>query len=206
MPVLTRRATLLSTGLLASGLLPLVPRAARAAEPIGTVAEVTGEGLLIREGTEGALAAGLPVMEGDTAITEENALALLILEEDTRISMGPAATVVLQKYLAEVGGTIQIGGAIVFDRAEDRPPIDLTFATAYGELGVRGTRFFVGPSRGEYAVFCQRGRVTVSNAGVTRELGPGDGVNMAEGAAPSEVTQWGDARIAEAFASLGLSV
>jgi hypothetical protein len=202
---LTRRTALLSAGLVATGLVSLRPRAALAADAIGTVAEVTGEGFLIREGTEGALAPGLPVMEGDTAVTGETALALLILEEDTRISMGPAATVVLQKFLAEVGGTIEIGGAIVFDRAEDRPPVDLTFATAYGEIGVRGTRFFVGPSRGEYAVFCQRGRVSVTNAGVTRDLGPGDGVNMSEGA-PSEVAQWGDARIAEAFASVGLSV
>lgn len=200
---LSRRTTLLSAGLLATGLLP---RAASAAEPIGTVAEVTGEGTLTRDGEGQPMAPGLEVREGDTAITAENALALLILEEETRISMGPAATVVLQKFLAEVGGTIQVGGAIVFDRAEERPPVDLTFATAYGEIGVRGTRFFVGPSRGEYAVFCQRGRVTVSNAGVTRELGPGDGVNMAEGGAPSEVTRWGDARVAEAFASVGLAV
>lgn len=200
MPNLTRRSALV-----AAGLLPLMPRLARAAEPIGQVAEVTGQAALIHLGEEVAMTAGMPVEEGDTAATGEQALALLILKEDTKINMGPATTVVLAKYLADVGGTIQIGGAILFDRPEDRPPVDLTFETEYGQIGVRGTRFFVGPSKGEYAVFCDRGSVTVSNMGVTRELKPGDGVNMAVGAAPSDISQWGAPRIQAAFESVGVS-
>lgn len=200
MPILTRRSALL-----AAGLLPLMPRLARAAAPIGTVAEVTGSATLIHAGQEAPMMVGQMVEEGDTAQTGEEALALLILNEDTKINMGPATSVVLAKYLAEVGGTIQVGGAILFDRPDELPPVDLTFETAYGQIGVRGTRFFVGPSKGEYAVFCDRGRVTVSNMGVTRELKPGDGVNMAVGAAPSDISQWGAPRIQAAFESVGVA-
>ncbi|MCB6177794.1 FecR family protein [Rhodobacter sp. Har01] len=197
---LTRRAALL-----AAGVLPFLPRRAQAQTPIGSVAEVTGEATLVHDDAPAPMSAGMALAEGDTALTGENALALLILETDTRVNMGAATTVVLSRYLADVGGEIQVGGAIVFDRPEGLAPVDLTFDTGFGQIGVRGTRFFVGPSRGEYAVFCDRGRVVVTNAGVTRELGPGDGVNLTADGPPSEVAQWGAPRVQEAFESVGLT-
>ncbi|MBE2277926.1 MAG: FecR domain-containing protein [Rhodobacteraceae bacterium] len=200
---LTRRHTLLG-----AGLLPFLPGPVLANTPIGTAAEVTGDASLTHEGAVAAMAPGAALAEGDLAETGTDGLALLILETDTRLNMGPVTSVVLAKYLADVGGTITLGGAdggaLVFDRPEDLPPIDLTFDTAFGQIGVRGTRFFAGPSRGTFAVFCQRGRVTVVNAGTTRDLGPGDGVNLSDGA-PSEVAQWKPERIAEAFALVGLA-
>ena len=47
--------------------------------------------------------------------------------------------------------------------------------------------------------------VEVSGGGVSKEVGPGQGVEIAApGAAPGEVTQWGEARIREAYASAGV--
>lgn len=200
---LTRR-----NALLAAGLVPLAPRLARAGAPIGTAAAVSGRAVLQHAGSTAPLTAGAPLAEGDTAETGADGLALLVLETETRLNLGPETSVVLARYLAEMGGTITLGGAqggaLVFDRADDRPPIDLTFDTAFGQIGVRGTRFFAGPSRGAFAVFCQRGRVTVANAGQSRSLGPGEGVTLTAGA-PDEVSTWGAPRIAEAFALLGLT-
>lgn len=196
---LTRRHAML-----AASLWPLLPRLAAAATRIGTAAEVTGSALLRSGGAAAALTPGAPLAEGDTAETGPDGLALLILETETRLNLGPETSVVLTKYLAEMGGTLTLGGALVFDRADDRPPIDLTFDTAFGQIGVRGTRFFAGPSQGEFAVFCQRGRVTVANAGETRSLGPGEGVALTEGA-PGAVAPWKPARIAQAFALVGLT-
>lgn len=193
------------SALIVAGLLPLLPRRARANTPVGTVAEVTGDATLTRDGTTQPLTPGTALSEGDTALTAENALALLILESDTRINMGAASSVVLSRFAAATGGSLNVSGAIVFDRPEDLPPIDLAFETAFGQIAVRGTRFFVGPSKGAYAVFCQRGRVTVTAAGTTRDLGPGDGVDLAEGAPPGEVGQWGEPRIRAAFESVGLT-
>lgn len=200
---LSRRALLTLSAVLPA--LPFLARPAAANTGIGEAVEVTGDGTLVRTGTETPLVPGTPLEEGDDVLTGENALALLMLESDTRINMGPDSQIVLTSYLADAGGTITVGGAIVFDRSDDLPPVNLTFVTEFGEIGVRGTRFFVGPSRGAQAVFVQRGRVTVTNAGVTRELAAGDGVDMAAGAAPSEVAQWKEARIVEAFALVGLT-
>jgi hypothetical protein len=190
--------------LLAAGMMPLAPRAF-AATPIGEATEITGAATLTRDGTATALEPGTPLMEGDTAATGEEALALLILQGDTRINMGSSAQVVLEKYLADVGGTITVGGAIVFDRPEDLPKTDLTFATAFGQIGVRGTRFFVGESRGAYAAFCHRGSITVTLDGREYLLGPGDGVNLSPGETAPEVAKWAEPRIVEAFASVGLT-
>lgn len=197
---LTRRTVIVATGLL-----PLAPHLAFAETSIGRADAVDGTVSLKHRDNVIQLQSGDPLNEGDTVETGADGLALLMLNKDTKINIGSDSSVVLAQYLAEVGGTLQIGGAIVFDRSDDLAPIELTFETAYGQIGVRGTRFFAGPSKGSYAVFCQRGRVTVTNAGVTRDLGAGDGVNMAEGTAPTEVAKWGEARIVEAFASVGLT-
>ncbi len=200
---LTRR-----DAVLAAGLLPLLPRPARAAPGIGTAAEVAGTAVLTHQGTAAPMLAGAMLAEGDTAETGDDGLALLILEADTRLNMGPATSVVLARYLAEVGGTITLGGAaggtLVFDRPDDRPPIDLKIDTAFGTLGVRGTRFFAGPSRGSFAVFCQRGRVSVTQGGSALTLNPGEGVNLAASGL-SPVTAWAAPRIAEAFALAGVA-
>jgi hypothetical protein len=201
MTCLTRRQTVL-----AAGLLPLCPWPLRAGtEAIGETIAVTGSATLHHAGQVAALAPGMALAEGDRAATGAEGLAELMLYTQTRLNLGPGSDLVLEKYLADVGGTIQLGGALVFDRDAAAAKVDLTVQTAFGAIGVRGTRFFVGPSKGEYAVFCQRGAVEVTNAGVTRRLGPGDGVNLRAEAAPDEVAQWGEARIAAAFASVGLT-
>ena len=90
-------------------------------------------------------------------------------------------------------------------RPEGLAKIDLTMRTAFGMIGVRGTKFFAGPSRGVFGVFVEHGLVEVTGGGVTRQVGRGQGVDIATpGAAPSEVAQWGDARIREAYASVGV--
>lgn len=201
MPQLSRRHLLLT-----AAALPFAgPARADARVPLGEVLTVAGTGTLIHDGAAIPLAPGLALHEGDTAATGEDGLALLFLNEETRINLGLSSSIELATFLAEVGGAINVGGAMVFDRPEDRPPVDIRFATAFGEIGVRGTRFFAGPSRGDFAVFVQRGSVAVSNAGETRILAAGEGCAMIEGAAPGPVSQWGAARIAEAFASLGLT-
>lgn len=201
---ISRRKLLAMAGVVLPALHLGRPAAANT-EGIGTAVELTGSGTLIHGGTAAPLAVGAVLAEGDTVQTGDGALALLMLNTETRINMGPGSEVTMAQYLADMGGTITVGGAIVFDRPEDQPKVDLTFQTAFGEIGVRGTRFFFGPSKGKMSVFVQRGAVTVTNAGVTRELAGGDGVDMAEGQPPSEVARWKEPRIVEAFALLGLT-
>ena len=199
MPQISRRLAL------AAPLTVALAARLHAAETIGTTLELTGSGRLIRDGRQQPLAIGMGLAEGDTIRIGQKALALLMLNTDTRINMGPETELVLARYLADAGGSITLGGAIVFDRPEGRPPLDLTIQTEFGAIGVRGTRFFFGPSKGRISVFVDRGTVAVTNAGVTRSLHGGDGVDLAAGQPPGDVARWKAARIASAFALVGLA-
>ncbi len=178
---------------------------ASASEGIGMTVELVGRGKLISGGRETRLKVGATLNEGDTVKTGEEALALLMLNTETRINMGPETEITMAQYLADMGGTITVGGAIVLDRPDDQPKIDLTFKTEFGEIGVRGTRFFFGPSKGKMAVFVQRGKVKVTNAGVTRRLRAGDGTDLEAGKPPTKVAKWKEPRIQAAFELLGLA-
>lgn len=206
MTLLSRRALLLGTAAL-----PFATQALADARDLpldraqlGEVSEITGQGTLLRGDAVETLVPSTPLQEGDTVTTGQDGLALLLLDQRMRIQLGMGSVIELASFGAE-GGQLNLDGAMVFDRPEDMAPLPLRFSTLAGEIAVTGTRFFAGLSRGEYAVFVQRGSVEVSNAGVTRVLAAGDGCSMAQGQAPGEVSAWGEARIVEAFASLGLT-
>jgi ferric-dicitrate binding protein FerR (iron transport regulator) len=184
-------------------------RQARAAGQIGLAVHTAGEPSLQRAQSLYPLRARDAVFEGDIIRTNQRSLAELMLAELTRISLGPNSELAIDSFTAGLGGHVSLGGAMVFDRPEDLPPIDLTIRSAYARIGVRGTRFFAGPSRGVFAIFVARGSVEVRTAGLftrsTRILGPGEGVDIARpGGTPGPVIRWGQARIDEAFASVGL--
>jgi hypothetical protein len=173
---------------------------------IGRAVQLQGRSSLTRGGVAGRLRVEDTLMEGDAVSVGPKAAAALELFTSTFLNLGPGAELVLDKFIAELGGTITLGGAMVFDRADDLPKLDLTVQNAFAQIGVRGTRFFAGPSNGVYGVFVVRGRVRVTAGGVMRRLGPGDGVDIAEhGAGPSRVAQWKAPRIEAAFASVGLT-
>ena len=112
----------------------------------------------------------------------------------------------VDSFIAAQGGTIELGtGGMIFDRPEEAPKIDLTVRTAFGMIGVRGTKFFAGPNRGVFAVFVERGSIRFEGSGVAREVGAGQGIDVPPATGvPGEVGQWGEARIREAYASIGV--
>lgn len=183
-------------------------RQARAAGRIGHAVRTAGAPSLQRAQSLYPLRARDEVFEGDTVRTDLRSLAELMLAEATRISLGPNSELVIDSFTANFGGQISLGGAMVFDRPEDLPPIDLTVRSAFARIGVRGSRFFAGPSKGVFAVFVARGSVEVrmnNQVGGFTLLGPGEGVDIARaGGRPGPVVRWGQARIDAAFASVGL--
>ncbi|MDO9525133.1 MAG: FecR domain-containing protein [Gemmobacter sp.] len=175
------------------------------ADVIGIAVRLRGQGVLTRSSTPHALQVNDPLMDGDTVATSSASYAELMLHTRTTINLGPDSTFGIDRFVADLGGVIDIGGTIVFDRPDDLAPIDLTLRSTFAQIGVRGTRFFAGPSNGAFAVFVERGRVSVTAAGETRDLLAGDGVDIATaGGPPGGVVRWGEARIAAAFASAGL--
>ena len=196
-----RRRTLLC-GLIALGM-GSASRSALGNVPVGTAISVDGSVALEREGKTTPLAPDDPLMIDDNVFTREDGFALLMLLDRTRVNLGADSHLTIDQFIADQGGVMTIGGAILFDRAEDLAPIDMTVLTAFGQIGVRGTRFFAGPTKGVFSVFVDRGRVEVSAAGETRTLRAGEGVEIPSmGAPPGDVVTWGQARIAEAFASV----
>lgn len=192
-------SALLATGLLMPGL----SLAADEPRPVGDVRKAFGD-VFARAAQQRSLQAGADVLLGDMVWTRAASRAELAMEGGSSIFLGPRAKLRIDRFVAASGGKLVLGdGALVFDRDDTLPKTDIQVRSVFGLIGVRGTRFFAGPNRGAFAIFCERGEVHVRAAGRTRVLMPGDGVDIkAPGAAPGKVKQWGKARIDEAFDSV----
>ena len=203
-PLFVSRRLFVAGGVLA--LTGLGIGATRANAVIGKAVEVTGEVTRRQAERREGLKAGASLMDHDFVATGRESFAELALGDDTSLLLGSETELLIDSFIAGQGGTIELGtGQVVFDRPEGLGKIDLSMRTAFGMIGVRGTKFFAGPNRGVFAVFVEHGRVSVTGGGVTREVGRGEGVEIrTPGAAPGVVTQWGKARIREAYASVGL--
>lgn len=199
---LTRRS---ATRLLAAGGILLAAGRAKAApeETIGAVEAAKGRAFA-RLTDVRPLAPAAAILLGDLVWTAADSRASLALAGDTRVHLGPRARLRIDRYVANAGGTLVLGdGAMIFDRPDDLPKIDLEVRTQFGLIAVRGTRFFAGPNRGVHAVFVERGAVTLSGIGEPIRIGPGEGVDLpAADDAPTAVKRWGAERIAEALGSV----
>lgn len=198
---ITRR--LLLAGIPAS----LVARSAWAKDDVvGAAGDVRGKVVARRTEDVRDLATGAGVRIKDSVETEIASFARLDFAGGTTVQLGSQAKLMIDKFVAESGGLLELGeGAMLFDRADDLSKIKLTVRSRFGLIAVRGTKFFAGPSKGVFGVFVERGSVRVEAAGVPRRLTAGEGCDIpAEGQPPSAKKNWGKARIAEAYASVGL--
>jgi ferric-dicitrate binding protein FerR (iron transport regulator) len=108
------------------------------------------------------------------------------LGRDTILKLGEQARLVIDEFLIDSGGEITLeGGAVLFDRQENLPPLQTLIRSAFGLIAVRGTRFFAGPSNDVFGVFVERGSLTVSAAGTTVTVRRGQGTNIARAGAAS---------------------
>lgn len=209
MPSLPRRPLLLA----APALLPGTVRAATPRPRVGEVEAVTGRALAhFAADPPRTLALAAPVLLEDMLATDADARLACRLETGITLRLGGNATLRVDR-LALTGprrGVVlqSLSGPLSFDRQpaeEGRRPPPVTLELPWARIGVRGTRFFAGPIDGVFAVFCARGSVAVTRPGApwTVRLAEGDGVDIPdrEGPLPEPpVRQWGQARIARAFA------
>lgn len=177
-----------------------------AALAIGKSIKARGTATLLRAEAASRLSPGVDLFEGDMVRTGPRSFAELVLKTATQINLGPDSEIGIDRFVANMGGVINVGGAFAFDRPENLSPLDLKVNTAFAKIGVRGTRFFAGPSKGVYAIFVDRGSVIVRSGWSVRRLGAGDGVDIPEaGGRLGKVAKWGEPRIKAAFKSVGLS-
>jgi ferric-dicitrate binding protein FerR (iron transport regulator) len=172
-----------------------------AQDRVGAVDSLFGAARAGKAKIERSLASGDAVFLNETVLTAEQSRLALQLGASTRINLGSSTRLRLDRYIVGVGGTLTLrDGAMFFDRPGGASPESLKIRGDFGEIAVRGTRFFVGPSRGRLAVFVERGAVTVTSGGATVALGPGQGTEIARrGERPQPVQVWGEGRRAEAL-------
>ncbi len=177
-----------------------------AADVIGKVVALDGQVMALRGKSEMIMQINQGVVVKDVVVTGAKSSVALLFGDQTKIQLGERSELLIDEFLLGTQGAFDLSkGALVFDRPEDAPRTPVAINSVFGQLGVRGTRFFAGPSNGVFGVFVERGRLDVSAAGEQRVLEAGDGVNIAApGAAPSAVAQWSTSRINAAFASVGL--
>ncbi|MBD9621735.1 FecR domain-containing protein [Ensifer sp. ENS06] len=178
-----------------------------AGSALGEATEIRGDVRLRQAKMDKPLAVGGQLFENDRVHTNAESFATLNLGTDTRVLLGAETELLVDSFIAGQGGTLELGtGRMVFDRPEGLPKVDVAVRTAFGMIGVRGTKFFCGPSRAAFAVFVEHGSVSVARGGVTKIVAAGQGVEFHHrGDAPSEPANWSEARIKEAYASVGLT-
>ena len=186
--------------LIGGGTFALTAGVARGASGIGTVVAINGPGQVGQPDRLAQMLAGMALFEGDLAVTGSEGRAHLGLGRNTEIHLGPVSELRIDKFIADIGGAIYLNGAIVFDRDDAAPPINLEFQTDFGRIAVRGTRFFAGPSENAFAVFVERGTVAVSGGSVIKAVKSGQGIDLrGNNVAPGPVGKWSQSRVDDAF-------
>jgi hypothetical protein len=174
------------------------------ADAVGEVADARGKSTGLLEGVARPLDAGASVFLDETLRTSDKARLALSLGPNTRLQLGERTQVRIDKALVDKGGELVLErGALLFDRNDAEKGASLTVRTPFGVIATRGTKFFVGPSRGATGVFVERGEVSVRTKRGQVALKAGDGTDLLSAdLPPSPVKRWAPARIAEAMKSV----
>jgi hypothetical protein len=163
---------------------------------------VAGPAVLRRQAASPPLAVGDALGAGDGVATGAGGRVRLLLHPAARLHLGPDSSLAIIRHGGAAGSDLRIEGSLVLDIPGAAGTV--TIATGHAGIVAEAARVFVGRSRGEDAVFVERGRALVNAAGRSVNLGAGLGSVLAPGAPPGAPEPWQPARIAEALAAAGL--
>lgn len=167
--------------------------------PIGTIEGLRGEAFAEQGSERRPLAPNADIFVGDVLTTGDNARLVMKLGPATTIKLGAQARLKIDRYLADVGGEFDMqSGHMMFER-RGKPTTDgITFRSAYGLLAIRGTRFYAGPNRGQFAVLVGEGRVEVTAGSRSVMVLPQQGIDIkAPGQPPTTPAPWKEPRVRE---------
>jgi ferric-dicitrate binding protein FerR (iron transport regulator) len=208
----TRRAAALGVAGLVGAPIQVLGQAQ--ASDAARVEELAGRAMAEGLGEPRALDAGLPVFVGETVATGADSRLALGLGGTTLVRLGPLTRLKIDQFLLKSGAGLTLqSGSMTFDRPETERKTPVTVRGRFGLVAVRGTSFFLGPSRGVIGVFVQRGTVEVTAGGETVRLERGEGVDLSEArttrsalvaptSRPGKPTSWSADRIREALESV----
>lgn len=174
---------------------------ALAAERVGAVASLAGTATAVGASGSRDLVSGADVFLSDVIKTTIGTRAELKLGQRTRLMLGGSTELRIVRYLVDAGGEIELmAGAIEFERTGKPASSELRVRSAYGLIGVRGTKFFAGRSDGVFGVFVSNGAVSFSGGGRTVTVRSGEGSGIREpGAQPSTPSKWAPERVQSAL-------
>lgn len=198
----TRRTALLGVGGLTAAM--VLPVSARGAA-IGRVERAAGSLLAVRGTSMVRLAVGDEVFVDDILRTDAAGKALIVCGGGLEITIGPATELALRRFaidgsgrLAAVFGLLR-GIARLLGELIPGGAIDVDTRTAVAS--VRATEWIIESTEKGTAALALAGSIGVrALAGGTVELQPGEGTDVAPGAAPKQPARWGEARRREAIA------
>lgn len=124
---------------------------AQAEDGIGSVKDIRGSAVIVRNGADLPAAIGTPVQQGDLLRTAENSSAKVSLADGTQVTVGPSSQVSLESFAFNAGnqkgnllvgilkGTMRMVSGLIAKSNPGNAMIRTPTATA----GIRGTDFIV---------------------------------------------------------------
>jgi ferric-dicitrate binding protein FerR (iron transport regulator) len=199
---LSRRAFV--GGVLGFGWLLALPRLVHAAAPVGRVNAIRGRATALLDGQSRSLRIGAEIFADEILTTEEDARLAIAMADQTEIKLGGSTRFIVEAPPGAQGGALRLEQGAILSDAPEAATGDVVVETPFAAISARGARLFVGPSNGGVGVFVERGSANVTNKAGEALLQAGQGTDLASpDIAPTPASQWGEARIAAALASVG---
>jgi hypothetical protein len=204
------RALIVVAGIAAGpALLPALGLAA-IAEKVGAVSKIRPLANISLQGKTQVAASGMPVHHKDVLMTGARARLEVSLIDNTKITLGENASLVIDEFVYNPAGENVVSAAVkgafrfttgLLSKAKDR---QVMIQTPVAALSIRGTDFWGGPLDGTYGVLVLEGEVRVTTSAGTVVLDrPGQGVTIsAADAAPGAPAIWSADRVNRAFATI----
>jgi hypothetical protein len=190
--------------MVAIGVAVLLSFGAAAEDGAGSVKDLKGQAFAQAAAARRTLAPEAAIMLGDHVETGDKSLVTLLLGHRTTLRLGERGSVVIDKFLVELGGEITLqSGPLMLEHAQGGTTEPVQIRTSYGLIAVRGTRVFVGFEDKVLAIFVEHGEVSVKARGPAVTLHAGEGTSIAApGARPARVARWKQKRIDALFSSI----
>jgi hypothetical protein len=198
----------------------LIPAATpdQASDIVGSVVQIEGTAT-VKQGDSDAppvtLTESTPIHLHDVVMTGPSTHALLLLIDNTQVTLGENATFSVDDYQFDpdapdnnkarysflTGAFQYVSGAV----AKIANP-DVQLATPYGEIGIRGTTVWGGEMDDEqFGVFVQEGHVTMTTNRGRIGIDQGQGTSVHDiNAVPSPAAPWSPQHIQDAIHSVRL--
>jgi len=184
--------------------------------PVGTVMEVENIAHITREGVSETeeMKVNTEIYLNDVIETGEASRALILLIDDTEITLGAYARLTIDEYIFDVKAASEnkgrfsvLRGTFLFVSGlitKTRKP-DVEIETAYGSIGIRGTTLWGGMIDGEYSVLVHDGKVTFSTDTGSTNIGKGFATSVKNrNSRPSRPKRWSDKKTSMAAQKVAL--